>query len=142
MNINLENNIKIAEFVSRRGKENKHLFYHYDELTKKAWHTSEELLYDKSWDWLMKVVDYISDMDLSEYMYKWEYEGDIKYNFNYVDFEISTGDVWVAIDLDLDEFIKIYHNNLFKTKSDKKQAVYEAVLNYIDFYYKLTNQNG
>jgi len=81
MKDNIENNIKIAEFLHRRGKDKKHLFWFYDERTGKSWHTAENLQFDTSWDWLMPVVEKMWEYTRHRHLFyqeiRWNDEDDV-----------------------------------------------------------------
>ena len=59
-NYKMKNNVLINNFFrtpTSNDIEGKYFFY--DKLTGKSWHKKDELLFDKSWDWLMPVIEKI-----------------------------------------------------------------------------------
>lgn len=53
-------NILLAEFMGRRGKRNKHLFW--VNIPGVSWVTDEQLEFDSNWNWLMPVVEKIEEV--------------------------------------------------------------------------------
>ena len=57
---NRDDNIILAKFIGRKGKYRKDLYWYYDRRTSVSWHTADDLLFDRSWDWLMDIVEKIN----------------------------------------------------------------------------------
>lgn len=107
----IEKNILIAEFIGRRGKRNKNLFWYYDVRAGKGWHTAEDLMFHSSWDWLINVVEIIEDIKI---------EGKDT-NVIIADNSCSIGYLdWL--------------NSITEHKETKIEATYEAVINFIRWY--------
>jgi len=62
----LESNVLIAKFLGREGKYDKKLytFKSIGNLIDDAWVSPEDMKFHSSWDWLMVVIDKISDIKL------------------------------------------------------------------------------
>jgi len=59
----MNDNVLIAEFIGRRGKVNKHLFW--TNVPGIIWVTEKELKFDISWSWLMPVIKKINNINKS-----------------------------------------------------------------------------
>ncbi len=117
MNTTAENNKKIAEFMKLPTEVFKSgiLNYGFNE----AWYELEELSFNSSWDWLMEVVEKIESVFDSSIS--------VKIEANYC--SISTSSQYAMAfperDCELDE-----------VGQTKIQAVYKAVIGFIDWYNK------
>jgi len=102
-----KNNKLIAEFLELKKKEFKsgsinyyHIDYHvYDEKYHWTWYEGEELSFDKSWDWLMPVVEKIHHLE-------YEHEDNMENIENALDTKSIT-DTYKAVI----KFIKEYNQN-------------------------------
>ncbi len=103
-------NLKIAEFMNEELFHEEHdtkMFRIWDGNTYKLY-SQKDLLYHESWDWLMPVVEMIE-------------------RFNGI--FISIEDTWCAVELDS------YDKPMIENEDDTKiEAVYESVLDFIDWY--------
>jgi hypothetical protein len=89
----------------------------------------------ESWDWLMPVVEKIEDLDLSEWMYKWEdLEDGIQYNFEGISVEIERNRCWIYVNLALDPMFTINEKTFNKTYNSKIEATYAAVVEFVEWY--------
>jgi hypothetical protein len=99
--------------------------------------------FNVSWEWLIPVVEKIESLDLSEWMYRWEgIDGETEYNFEGISVEIENTSCWVYIHLSLDPYFTINgktHNKRFETKLE---AVYEAVVEFIEWYNERKKQEN
>ena len=100
------------------------------------------LQYNASWDWLMKVVEKIETLDLSEIGYQWEGpNGETEYNNNgiHVDIDGNWCQIYQEHTLDPDTLYNEHtHSQKFSTKID---AVYEAVVEFIEVFNKFIKEN-
>lgn len=98
-----------------------------------------ELQFHKSWDWLMPVIEKIENTNLSKYHYQWTDENNItNYNFQTIDVDISKNTCAIYIDLQLDppRLIAGNYNTKYNTKLE---ACYNTIIEFINYYNKLTN---
>ena len=58
--------------------------------------------FNTSWDALMQVVDKLESLDLKDKIYSWESYGEIEFNFEGVEVDISFNRCWITINLQLD----------------------------------------
>ena len=91
--------------------------------------------YSNDWNCIMPVVEKIESLDLSEWMYSWEdMDGETNYNFEGISVEIENTRCWIYIHLSLDPYWTI-NEKTFKVRYETKlQAVYEAVVEFIEWY--------
>ena len=91
--------------------------------------------YSNDWNCIMPVVEKIESLDLSEWMYSWEdMDGETRYNFEGISVEIEHTRCWIFINLSLDPYWTI-NEKTFKVRYETKlQAVYEAVVEFIEWY--------
>ncbi len=132
----MNNNYKIARFFYFEYELNSFVDDHGNTI-----HPCD-LEFDIDWGLLMMVVEYIEDLDDSEYHYSWDYElqdyPKSKYNnFNGYIVDIGTRSCEIFVDLALDPAIKIsQHFN-----KPKIECVYQCILDFIDYREKLIKQN-
>jgi len=129
MNNIQENNKLIAEFMG--------LTIITDEI---SWFdTNYKALkkYNEFWGNLMPVVEKIEELDLKEQYYSWEDEEGKNYNFEgfSVDIEGNSCYIWLNWSLDPAKLISQ------ATEKTKIEAVYKAVLGFIEWYNK-NKENG
>ena len=87
------------------------------------------------WNWLMPIVEKIEDLDLSEWMYKWEdLEDGMRYNFEGISIEIQNKRCWIYINLALDPMRTINEKTFNKEYNSKIEATYAAVVEFIEWY--------
>jgi hypothetical protein len=90
-----------------------------------------------SWDWIMPVIEKIESLDLSEWMYKWEgIDGETEYNFEGISVEIENTSCWIYIFLSLDPYWTINEKTSKVKYETKLEAVYESVIEFIEWYNK------
>jgi hypothetical protein len=95
----------------------------------------EDSQFHKSWDWLMPVIEKIESLDLSDWMYSWEdMDGSTRYNFEGISVEIENTRCWIYINLSLDPYWTINEKTNNKRFDTKLEAVYEAVVEFIEWY--------
>lgn len=155
-----ENNAKIAKFLGYSIDESDRFFsgiYYYKLINPEipysqatisnvrsitdgfVWNYKRlcERRYDNDFSLLMDVVEYIESLDLKEWMYQWpdnEDENEVRYNFEGISVEIENHRCWIYINLALDPMMTINVNSLKKSFDTKFEAVYVAVLEFIDWY--------
>jgi hypothetical protein len=94
-----------------------------------------------SWDWIMPVIEKIESLDLSEWMYKWEgIDGETEYNFEGISVEIEKTSCWIYINLSLDPYWTINEKTSKVKYETKLEAVYESVIEFIEWYNKRKEQ--
>lgn len=102
----------------------------------------KDLRYFNEWNWLIPVVEKIENLDLKEYFYSWEdYDGDRRYNFTGLSIEIEDVRVWPYINFELDPCSLIIGESCIVGKN-KREAVYEAVVEIILWHNELINRNA
>lgn len=82
-----------------------------------------------NYDQLMKIVEIIEDLDLSEYHYKWLVEGKEYSNFEGIEFEIGGNQVHIWINLSLDPAKLVCH---IEAKT-KKEAIFKAINEFVNY---------
>ena len=118
----------IAEFMSEN--------FHED-----SW-SHGDIEYKTSWDWLMPVVEKIESLDLSEYGYQWKgIDGEVEYNNGSICVEIEQGRCWIYMNLSLDPPHTLNEKTSYIKFPSKIEAVYAAIVEFIEYYNKLINQN-
>ena len=95
-----------------------------------------------SWDLIIPVIEEIEKLDLSDYLYQWKEDETTHYNFNYVDFTISTEYIYVDIELDLDPPLEIHSVDTRNNNISKFEATYECIVEFLKYYNKLCKQNS
>ena len=81
----------------------------------------------------MNFVEKIEDVDLSEFHYKWEVEGEEYNNFEGIEFEVGGNNalVWIHLSLDPDNLITSARGET------KKEAIFKAIRLFIDYINQL-----
>lgn len=98
--------------------------------------------YDTSWDWLMPVVEKIESLDLSEYGYQWEgIDGETEYNNGSICVEIEQDRCWIYMNLSLDPLHTLNEKTRGIKFPTKIEAVYAAVVEFIEYYNILIKQD-
>jgi hypothetical protein len=148
-NIKMESNKLIAEFMGKSGNVDFHddkgfvPVYWYTGINggHKTPYKEDELEYHKSWDWLMGVVDKIENMDLSETGYSWEgIDGETEYNNQNICVEIERNQCWIYMNLQLDPVHTINAETFNKKCDTKIESVYNAIVEFIEWYNKLNKK--
>jgi hypothetical protein len=98
-----------------------------------------------SWDALMQVVDKIESLDLSEYFYSWESEGEVRSNFMNIEVEIGYNKCYVECNLELDP--PFYFNEQWVNKQGsldynetKIDAVFFSLVETVEEINKIRNK--
>jgi hypothetical protein len=98
----------------------------------------ENLNYHKSWGWLLPVVEKIESLDLKEYGYQWEgIDGKTEYNNGSICVEIEQNRCWIYMNLQLDPFHTFNEKSRGIDFPTKIEAVYAAVVEFIEYYNEL-----
>lgn len=131
----MENDILIAEFI---GWKIDNSFPDKDKVWRSPGNNIElgtTMKFSQSWDWLMPVIEKIESLDLSEWMYSWEdMDGETNYNFEGISVEIENTRCWIYINLSLDPYWTINEKTFNIKHETKLKAVYEAVVEFIEWY--------
>jgi hypothetical protein len=93
-----------------------------------------ELEFHSNWSELMKVVEHFESLDLKEWMYKWESEGEIQYNFQSISVDIERTSCFIAINLDLDPWFKLNPNSSHSKWTSKIEAVWNSCVEAATWY--------
>jgi hypothetical protein len=126
----MEHNKLIAEFMDLKDRVENDVFYSISGYTACQYH--------KSWGWLMAVVEKIESLDLKEYGYKWEgIDGETEYNNGSICVEIERKHCWIYMDLSLDPVHTINKKTYYIKYDTKIEAVYAAVVEFIEYYNEL-----
>lgn len=141
----------IAEFMETSGNVDFHNgegfvpIYWYSGINggHKTPYKEDELEYHKSWDWLMPVVEKIESLDLKEYGYQWEgIDGETMYNNGSIYVEIERNHCYIWVDLSLDPPHTINKKTYYIKYDTKIEAVYAAVVEFIEYYNILIKQDN
>lgn len=131
----MKNDILIAEFM---GWKIDNSFPDKDRVWRSPGNNIElctTMKFSQSWDWLIPVIEKIESLDLSEWMYKWEgMDGETNYNFEGISVEIENTRCWIYINLSLDPYWTINEKTFNIKHETKLKAVYEAVVEFIEWY--------
>lgn len=120
------NNIKITRFYDNPKFD--------DYTSEKQDFIIKSIKYHESWDWLMPVVEYIESLDLKESGYTWKEDGVTRYNFEGFSVDMENTKCMIYAHLALDP-IDVYNEKTYKIDYPTKlEAVYNAILNFIDTY--------
>jgi len=93
-------------------------------------HRLDDIELRPSWNWIMLVVEYIENLDCSEFSYQWiGMDDEIEYNFIFPIVEIERGSCMIYFDLSLDPISIIADNT-----GDKLQSTYLSIINFIKWY--------
>ena len=107
-------------------KNDYELIKNFSEISIESW----------SWESIFNVIEKIEDTDLSKNGYKWEDdEGNIEYNFNGIDFEVTTKGSFVWFEYQLDP-AEIKFSSYLK---DKKEATLDVIIQFIIWYNELNS---
>lgn len=129
----MEHNKLIAEFMGLKDRIENDFSQYGDGYTACQYH--------KSWGWLMAVVEKIESLDLKEYGYQWEgIDGKTEYNNGSVCVEIEQDRCWIYMNLSLDPFHTFNEKSRGIRFPTKIEATYAAVVEFIEYYNKLTKQ--
>ena len=138
-----ETNKLIAEFMGAKIKSKK--FGYTSTSSYGYWFEDFNISYDgisvsnlkfhKSWDWLIPVVEKIENLNLKEFFYKWNEEEKTRYNFMSICVDISYNYCNIYVELELDPPYEISSVTL----DSKIEAVYKAVVNFINWYNEKNN---
>lgn len=92
---------------------------------------------DTDYNQLMNVVERIESLDLKEYMYQWDQEGETQYNFNglVVDITGNTCEIYQENTLDPPNTISRHQ------RETKKEAIYLSIIRFIKWYNDLILNN-
>ena len=135
----MENNKLIAEFMGDYFDSGLQLAYYirYNKV-----YRIEDSQFHESWDWLMPVVEKIESLDLSEYGYTWKgIDGETEYNNQSIHVEIERNQCWIYMNLQLDP-PHTFNEKTSHIKFDTKiEAVYAAVVEFIEYYNNLIKQD-
>lgn len=125
----IKNNKLIAEFLGVQPNENKEYEMYgtietiNDGVDEKHFYTTDEMIFNSSWDWLMPVVEKIETL-----------------NNNGFDFDIFTEGVIITMyrkdnDADLNEGLEIIRNTRCEISFENKLEVcYISVIEFINWY--------
>ena len=124
-----ENNKIIAEFMGFTYEKN--IGYYDNEMLlgqivydEQNGNCFDELLFDKSWDWLMKVVEKIENIKIKDY----SISTDITDDKTFINvWHYGDGGKWSILISNLNEEYKDFN---------KMQRTYKAVVKFINFYNK------
>jgi len=95
----------------------------------------DEDKFEKSWNFIMTVVDRIENTDCKRFSYSWKYENQINYNFLYPSVEIVDSSCWIYFNCDLDPCMTICKiRKDFKQKNARLDATYLAIAEFIEWY--------
>ena len=141
----LETNKLIAEFMGAKIKSKKFGYTSTSSCDACYWFEDFNISYDgisvsnlkfhKSWDWLIPVVEKIENLNLKEFFYKWNEEEKTRYNFMSTCVDISYNYCNIYVELELDPPYEISSVTL----DSKIEAVYKAVVNFINWYNEKNN---
>jgi len=90
-----------------------------------------ELRFYNSYDWLFKVIKKLESEELEDYMYSWEDERGMNYNFNGIRVD-RMGDWDVSIHLELDPAIVIGEARLIKDDKEQLFSVLVAAVKKVN----------
>jgi hypothetical protein len=94
--------------------------------------------FNSSWDALMQVIDKIESLDLSEYFYSWESEGETRSSFMNIEVEIGYNKCYVECNLELDPSIYL-NKEWFKNQcslgynENKIDAVFYSCVEAVEY---------
>lgn len=141
----LETNKLIAEFMGAKIKSKKFSYTSTSSYDSCYWFKDFNISYNgisisnlklhKSWDWLIPVVEKIENLNLKEFFYKWNEEEKTIYNFMSTCVDISYNYCNIYVELELDPPYEISSVTL----DSKIEAVYKAVVNFINWYNEKNN---
>ena len=140
-----ETNKLIVEFMGAKIKSKKFGYTSTSSCDACYWFEDFNISYDgisvsnlkfhKSWDWLIPVVEKIENLNLKEFFYKWNEEEKTRYNFMSICVDISYNYCNIYVELELDPPYEISSVTL----DSKIEAVYKAVVNFINWYNEKNN---
>jgi hypothetical protein len=137
--------ISTEEYESPHGSRSTGIIENWKLPEKAPYSTTSKLgffEYNKSWDWLMPVVEKIESLDLKEYGYQWEgIYGEIEYNNGSVRVEIERNECWIYMNLQLDPFHTFNEKTSHMKFDTKIEATYAAVVEFIEYYNNLIKQD-
>jgi len=93
--------------------------------------------YNEDWNQLILVVEKIESLDLKEWFYKWELDGEVNYNFRNLEVEILNNTCSVILDLDLDPSTDLAY---YKAET-KIKATYKTIVEFIKWYNEKKKEN-
>lgn len=94
-----------------------------------------DLCYDLDWNWLMRVVEKIESLDLTDWFYKWEdIDGKTRSNIMGISVEIENKHCWIFGEMQLDPFMTFNEKTMKKEYNNKLEATFEAVVEFIEWY--------
>jgi hypothetical protein len=135
----METNKLIAEFMGDYFDSGLQLAYYirYNKV-----YRIEDSQFHESWDWLMPVVEKIESLDLSEYGYTWKgIDGETEYNNQNICVEIERNQCWIYMNLQLDPLHTINAETFNKKCDSKIDAVYGAVVEFIEWYNTISKKD-
>jgi len=94
------------------------------------------LYFNTNWEWLIPIVEKIESLDLKDNHYKWKNGEETYYNFQCISVDISRNTCWIGIELNLDQPITINKKSASKHFKTKIEAVWTAVVEFIEWYNK------
>lgn len=147
MNIE-ENNRLILEFMklpvnTKQVVNDSRIYYDISQLNLPTCVTiacADQFDFHRSWDWLMPVVEKIEELDTREQGYRWEEDGEIRYNHEGISVEIENGRCCIYEHLALDPLM-FYVDKQAETKLE---ATYNAVVEFLKWLKdenKVTEEN-
>ena len=96
----------------------------------------KNLDYHRSWEWLMTAVEKIESLDLSEEMYSWEEDEEVRYNFEGISVEIENRRCWIYLNLQLDPMFTINTKTFNEEYPTKIEATFRSVCEFVEWFNK------
>lgn len=90
------------------------------------------IILDKyDWSYLIAAVKKIENLDLSKLFYSWEDdEGEVRYNFTYITFEIYNNEAHIYFNWELDPPSLKFSS----WEKIKEEAVFNTIIQFIEWY--------
>ena len=98
------------------------------------------LAFHRSWCDLMPIVEKIEQLDLTKEFYQWEYNGKTYNNFESISVDMNDHTCYIWLNHTLDPPNCLSENSIKTIYKSKLDAVYSAVIEFIEWYNQLNKK--